>query len=80
MNGRSSGPPTREHLLSTRRRIIAVSHGKRLLERKRDALMRAVDEERRLFRETEKSFLLAARRITFFYSPLRFNVFVCIGY
>jgi|LSQX01.1.fsa_nt_gb V/A-type H+-transporting ATPase subunit D len=71
MNGRSSGPPTREHLLSTRRRILAVSHGKRLLERKRDALVRAADEERRLFRETEKVFLTAARRITFFYSLVR---------
>jgi V/A-type H+-transporting ATPase subunit D len=71
MNGRTSGPPTREHLLSTRRRIVAVSHGKRLLERKRDALVRAVDEERRLFRETEKDFLLAAKRITFLYSLVR---------
>ncbi|MGI6784410.1 MAG: V-type ATP synthase subunit D [Aminivibrio sp.] len=71
MNARPSGPPTREHLLNTRRRIESVSHGKKLLERKRDALVRAMDEERRLFRETEKTFLSAAKTITFFYSIVR---------
>jgi len=71
MNGRSQGPPTREHLLNTRRRIVAVGQGKKLLERKRDALVRAVDEERRLFRETQKAFFAAAKKITFFYSMVR---------
>ena len=71
MKGSSSGPPTREHLLTTRRRITSVQQGKSLLERKRDALMRVVDEERRLFRETENEFLLAAQKITFYYSLAR---------
>lgn len=71
MKGSASAPPTREHLLTTRRRITSVRQGKGLLERKRDALMRVVDEERRLFRETEKEFLFAARRITFYYSLAR---------
>ncbi len=71
MNAKSSGPPTREHLLNTRRRIGAVSHGKKLLERKRDALVRAADEERRLFRETERAFMAATKTITFFYSMVR---------
>lgn len=71
MKGRSSGPPTREQLLKTRRRIASVNHGKKLLERKRDALVRAADEERRLFRETERDFTAAAKKITFFYSIVR---------
>jgi len=71
MTGTFSGPPTREHLLAVRKRILSVTHGKKLLERKRDALVRAMDEERRLFREAEKEFRERTKKITFLYTVVR---------
>ncbi|MEA4881645.1 MAG: V-type ATP synthase subunit D [Synergistaceae bacterium] len=71
MKGRASGPPTREHLLATRKRIGGVTYGKKLLERKRDALLRSAEEERRLYREVRSEFLLRSRNITFLYSLVR---------
>lgn len=71
MNRSAFGPPTREQLLATRRRITAVSYGKRLLERKRDALLRSVEEERKAFREISREFERRARGITFMYLLLR---------
>ncbi|HCL79461.1 MAG TPA: hypothetical protein DIC53_05790, partial [Synergistaceae bacterium] len=71
VNRSSSASPTREQLLATRRRIVAVQYGRKLLERKRDALIRSVEEQRRLFRRVRTEFEEWNRRITFLYSMVR---------
>ncbi|MDR1733126.1 MAG: V-type ATP synthase subunit D [Synergistaceae bacterium] len=48
-----SRPATREQLLDVRRQTQLVLYGKGLLEKKRDSLLRALEEERRCFRERE---------------------------
>lgn len=68
---KTSGPPTREQLLTTRKRIVSVAQGKKLLERKRDALIRSVEEEHRLFREVETEFLKRTKEIYFLYTLVR---------
>lgn len=64
-------PPTRDQLLSLRRQITVVQYGKLLLERKRDALIRAMEDDRRLFRELEKRFIELCDRLSFSYSLVR---------
>lgn len=71
MSRGSSVSPTREQLLATRRRISAVQYGRKLLERKRDALIRSVEEQRRLFRRIRAEFEEWNGRITFVYSMVR---------
>lgn len=66
-----SRPPTRDQLLSLRRQIVVVQYGKLLLEKKRDALLRAIEEDRRLFRELEKQFLDLCGKLSFSYSLVR---------
>ena len=63
-----SRPPTRDQLLSLRRQIVVVQYGKLLLEKKRDALLRAIEDDRRLFRELEKRFSDLCGKLSFFYS------------
>jgi V/A-type H+-transporting ATPase subunit D len=48
--------PTREQLLEVRRQAQLVHYGKGLLEKKRDALLRAIEEERREFKRVEAEF------------------------
>jgi len=64
-------PPTRDQLLSLRRQIVVVQYGKLLMEKKRDALIRAIEEDRRLFRELEKLFLDLCGKLSFSYSLVR---------
>jgi len=64
-------PPTRDQLLSLRRQIVVVQYGKLLMEKKRDALIRAIEEDRRLFRELEKLFLALCGKLSFSYSLVR---------
>jgi V/A-type H+-transporting ATPase subunit D len=64
-------PPTREQLLSLRRQIGVVQYGKLLLEKKRDALIRAIEDDQRLFRELERRFLDLCGRLSFSYSLVR---------
>ena len=64
-------PPTRDQLLSLRRQIVVVQYGKMLLEKKRDALIRAIEEDRRVFREIEKQFLDLCGKLSFSYSLVR---------
>lgn len=66
-----SRPPTRDQLLSLRRQIVVVQYGKLLLEKKRDALLRAIEDDRRLFRELEKRFLDLCGKLSFSYSLVR---------
>jgi V/A-type H+-transporting ATPase subunit D len=66
-----SRPPTRDQLLSLRRQIVVVQYGKLLLEKKWDALLRAIEEDRRLFRELEKRFLDLCGKLSFSYSLVR---------
>lgn len=64
-------PATREQLLLLRQHMDAVRQGKALLERKRDALLRALEEDRRRFRELQARFEKIGRRVATFYSLLR---------
>ncbi len=64
-------PPTRDQLLSLRRQITVVQYGKLLLERKRDALIRAMEDDRRLFRDLEKRFIELCGKLSFSYSLVR---------
>ena len=64
-------PPTRDQLLSLRRQITVVQYGKLLLERKRDALIRAMEDDRRLFRDLEQRFIELCDRLSFSYSLVR---------
>jgi V/A-type H+-transporting ATPase subunit D len=66
-----SRPPTRDQLLSLRRQIVVVQYGKLLLEKKRDALLRAIEDDRRLFRELEKRFSDLCGKLSFSYSLVR---------
>ena len=64
-------PPTRETLLETGREITAVRYGKNLLEKKRDALLKALEEDRRKFKELDAEFRNINRRISLTYSLVR---------
>ena len=66
-----SRPPTRDQLLSLRRQIVVVQYGKLLLEKKRDALLRAIEDDRRLFKELEKRFSDLCGKLSFSYSLVR---------
>jgi len=62
---------TREQLLLLRQQMEAVRRGKSLLERKRDALLRALEEDRRRFRALQDQFEKIGRRVATTYSLLR---------
>ena len=64
-------PATREQLLLLRQQMEAVRRGKALLERKRDALLRALEEDRRRFRSLQEQFDRVGRRVATTYSLLR---------
>lgn len=51
-----SRAPTREQLLDVRRQARLVLYGKGLLEKKRDSLLRALEDDRRRFKEHEMLF------------------------
>lgn len=63
--------PTRENLLETRKQITTVQYGKTLLEKKRDALLRTLEDDRRKFREMDKEFREINKRISLTYSLVR---------
>lgn len=64
-------PATREQMLLLRQQIDAVRRGKSLLERKRDALLRALEEDRRRFRMLRDQFERIGRRVAGAYALLR---------
>ena len=63
-------PPTREQLLDIRRQMGTVQYGKQLLEKKRDALLRAIEEDRRKFKELASS-LGKIKHLSFVYATGR---------
>lgn len=63
--------PTRENLLETRKQISTVRYGKNLLEKKRDALLRTLEDDRRRFRKMDKEFKDINKRISLIYSLVR---------
>ncbi|ADE57109.1 MAG: V-type ATP synthase subunit D [Aminobacterium colombiense] len=64
-------PPTREQLLDIRRQMGTVQYGKQLLEKKRDALLRAIEEDRRKFKELDKLFREQIKHLSFVYALVR---------
>ncbi len=64
-------PPTREQLLDIRRQMTTVQYGKQLLEKKRDALLRALEEDRRNFKKLDALFREHIKRISFVYTLVR---------
>ncbi|MBN1334317.1 MAG: V-type ATP synthase subunit D [Synergistales bacterium] len=63
--------PTRENLLEIKRRSDTVKYGKQLLEKKRDALLRNLEEDRRRLRELEEHFRKLCQNIGMVYSLVR---------
>lgn len=63
--------PTRENLLETRKQITTVQYGKNLLEKKRDALLRNLEEDRKRFREMDSQFKMINQKISLIYSLVR---------
>ena len=64
-------PPTREQLIDVRRQMATVQYGKELLEKKRDALLRTLEEDRRNFKKLESFFREQMRHISFIYALIR---------
>ena len=71
MTDSAQRPPTREQLLDVRKRRGTVQYGKQLLEKKRDALLRTIEEDRRIFREIAKEFAEKTKRLSVFYALVR---------
>ncbi|HPI97509.1 MAG TPA: V-type ATP synthase subunit D [Synergistales bacterium] len=63
--------PTRENLLDIKRRTETVKYGKQLLEKKRDALLRSLEEDRRKLRDMERQFRELCKNIGMVYSLVR---------
>lgn len=66
-----SRPATRDQLQAIKRQISTISYGKQLLERKRDALVRAMEEDRRYLKELEKRFRDMSDRLSLSYALIR---------
>ncbi len=71
MTDSAQRPPTREQLLDVRKRRGTVQYGKQLLEKKRDALLRTLEEDRRVFRELANEFAEKTKRLSAFYALVR---------
>jgi V/A-type H+-transporting ATPase subunit D len=71
MTGSAQRPPTREQLLDVRKRRSTVQYGKQLLEKKRDALLRSIEEDRRRFRDLEREFRERTKRLSVLYALVR---------
>jgi len=63
--------PTRENLLEIKRRSETVAYGKQLLEKKRDALLRNLEEDRKKMRDMEENFRKLCQKIGLIYSLVR---------
>ncbi len=66
-----SRPATRDQLQNIKRQISTIGYGKQLLERKRDALVRAIEEDKRILRELEKRFREICDRLSLSYALIR---------
>ncbi|MCF7935858.1 MAG: V-type ATP synthase subunit D [Synergistales bacterium] len=66
-----SAPPTREQLLALKQQMETISGGMSLLEKKRDALLQALEKDRRAFRELSRRFQEACERIAFPFTLVR---------
>lgn len=64
-------PPTREQLLAIRRRTETIRYGMGLLQKKRDALVLAIEQEKRLFVSLGKKFRELCVRISVVYALVR---------
>lgn len=69
MNGHR--PPTRDTVMDLRRQTEIVKFGKSLLERKKDALLRAIDEDRRAMARVEREFMDHVRKTAYSYGIVR---------
>lgn len=63
--------PTRDQIISLRRRIETVTFGRQLLERKKDALIRAIEEDRRRLKDVHRRMEEACSGISFSYALVR---------
>ncbi|WP_300523747.1 V-type ATP synthase subunit D [Aminiphilus sp.] len=63
--------PTREQMLALRRRTETIRYGMGLLQKKRDALVLAIEQERRLFASLGKKFRDLCVRISMVYALVR---------
>jgi V/A-type H+-transporting ATPase subunit D len=66
-----SRPATRDQLQAIKRQVSTISYGKQLLERKRDALVRAMEEDRRHLKDLERVFREIADRLSLSYALIR---------
>lgn len=64
-------PPTRDTMMHLRRQTEIVRFGKGLLERKKDALLRAIDEDRRELSKIEKELLDHVQKTAYSYGIVR---------
>ena len=64
-------PATRDQLQTIKRQISTIGYGKQLLERKRDALVRAIEEDRRELRRLEANFREISDRMSLSYALIR---------
>jgi len=63
--------PTRDQVILLRRQINIVSFGRTLLEKKKDALLRAIEEDRKVFSEKEKRLKGLIRKLNYLYALVR---------
>lgn len=66
-----SRPATRDQLQAIKRQIATIGYGKQLLERKRDALVRAIEEDRRHLKDLERRFREISDRLSLSYALIR---------
>lgn len=66
-----SRPATRDQLQGVKRQISTIGYGKQLLERKRDALVRAIEEDRRHLKDLEIKFREISDRLSLSYALIR---------
>lgn len=64
-------PATRDQLQTIKRQMATIGYGKQLLERKRDALVRAIEEDRRELRRLEENFREISDRMSLSYALIR---------
>lgn len=63
--------PTRDTMMHLRRQTEIVRFGKGLLEKKKDALLRAIDEDRRRLQKIERELLDHVRKTAYSYGIVR---------
>ncbi len=67
----NNSPTTRSQLIDLKRRISTVEYSKRLLEKKRDAIMRAIEADRRAYRTMRSAFSEGCKQVYLAYSLVR---------